>query len=893
MLVHFHLHYYTQFGQTLMFSGSASETGSFREEEAVEMQYLGDGYWHLLVNIKEPDLLNYRYFVRENGQTQRREWGDDHKVGLPTGADFCDLYDFWQSEPDMAFLYASAFTDSLLAVNHNLKQTEYAPDRIILKVQAPFVRKGQCIGISGDCEILGKWQDDKALAMQSERFPEWSLTINAKVLPESCNYKFVVLDEETGKISGWEWGEPRSLFTPRCMERQMLMHSGMVYRFQEAPWKGAGVSIPVFSLRSECSWGCGDFGDLKKMTDWAEATGMQLIQLLPVNDTTLSGTWRDSYPYSAISIFALHPIYASICELPSLKNKEAMSLYEKRRLILNALPEMDYEKVMQLKWNYFNDLFRQEGETVLQTEKFKKFFEKNRDWLVPYAAFCYLRKSQGSFDFHLWKEYSEYDAEQIRILSDTVQPWHCEIAIHYYVQYQLHLQLRAARNYAHEHSVILKGDIPIGICRYSVEAWKEPFLFNMDAQIGAPPDDFSATGQNWGFPSYNWERMKTDDFRWWKRRFQKMADYFDAYRIDHLLGFFRIWEIPLHSSEGLLGHFSPAIPLSIEEMQDAGFDFDEKLMTEPYITGKLLTALFGKSTPEIKKTYLWKNWDGRFQLRTEFNTQQKIRAHFEGKKTREDILLCRLLFSLCNEVLFVTDPQKPGFFHPRILGDKTGCYKSLSPAQKEAFDRIYLDFFYVRNVDFWKRQALEKLPALISSTKMLACGEDLGMMPSCVPEVMHKLGVLSLEIQRMPKTFGVMFENLNSIPYLSVCSTSTHDMNPVRAWWHEDKNKTQQYFQQVLWEQGIAPEDCTQKIAERIIALHLASPALWVILPWQDWMSVDGNLRLPDPDAERINIPSNPGNHWRYRMHINLEQLLKERVFNGRVRDMVLHAGRL
>jgi 4-alpha-glucanotransferase len=681
-----------------MLSGTSAETGFLQEEKALEMQYLGDGYWHLLINIDAPVLLEYRYFVRENGQTLRREWGDNHKVGLPANTDLCTLYDFWQPEPEMGFLYTSAYRDCLLAVNHTLLQTEYAHNKVILKLQAPFVRKGKCIGISGDCEIFGKWQDDKAIAMQSEQFPEWSLTINANDLPENCNYKFIVLDKETGRISGWEWGEPRSLFTPRCMEKQMLMYSGMVYRFQEAPWKGSGVSIPVFSLRSENSWGCGDFGDLKKMIDWAEATSMQLIQLLPINDTTLSETWQDSYPYSTISIFALHPIYASIRELPLLRDKKAMELYETRRLTLNALSQMDYEKVTRLKWDYLHDLFEQEGEMVLQTEEYKKFFEDNCDWLVPYAAFYYLRKCQKSFDFHLWGEYSKYNPEKIQNLCDPSQPWYNKIAIHYYVQYQLHLQLKAARDYAHEHSVILKGDIPIGISRYGVEAWKDPCFFNMDAQIGAPPDDFSATGQNWGFPSYNWERIKADDFRWWKRRLQKMACYFDAYRIDHILGFFRIWEIPLHSFEGLLGHFSPALPLSLEEMQEAGFDFDEELMTKPYITDKLLSKLFGKTTQEIKKTYLLKMEDGRYQLKADFNTQQSIHDHFKGKKIKEekDNLLCKKLFSLCNEVLFLIDTQKPKCYHPRILASQTECYKSLNPNQKAIFDRMYLDFFYVR-----------------------------------------------------------------------------------------------------------------------------------------------------------------------------------------------------
>ena len=890
MLAHFHIHYITNQGEVLMLCGSAPETGSRQEDNALEMQHLGDGYWHLPVNINAPAILEYRYFVRANGQTKRREWGDNHIAGLPDNTDLCTFYDFWQPESDMRFLYSSAYMDSLLPIDHHCPGAEYAPDRVILKVQAPIVRKGQSIGISGNTDLFGQWKEDAALIMQSERFPEWSISLDAKTLPESCNYKFVVIDNRTGKITGWEWGEPRSLFTPRCMARQMLMHSGMVYRFQEAPWKGAGVAIPVFSLRSENSWGCGDFGDLKKMTDWAQMTGQQMIQILPINDTTLTETWRDSYPYNAISIFALHPIYASIHELPPLRDKKAMKRRETERQRLNALPEVDYEKVFQLKRDYFQEIFQQEGKTVFQTENYKIFFEKNREWLIPYAAFCYLRQSRDSYDFRSWGEYASYNPEKIRALSDPGQTWFRDISIHYFIQYQLHLQLSAARDYAHAHSVILKGDIPIGISRYSVEAWTEASLFNMDAQIGAPPDDFSATGQNWGFPSYNWERMKAEDFRWWKRRFQKMADYFDAYRIDHILGFFRIWEIPLHSTEGLPGYFSPALPLSPEEMKDKGFDFDEETMTKPFITNDLINNLFGKKSEKAKALYLEENKNGRYQLKPGFDTQQKISDYFE--KTKSDKLFQKALFSLCNEVLFVKDPKTPKLFHPRISGAETECCKSLNPDQKAAFDRLYIDFFYVRNVAFWKSKALEILPALIASTKMLVCGEDLGMIPSCVPEVMQELGILSLEIQRMPKKTGALFENLNSIPYQSVCTTSTHDMNPIRAWWLENPQNTMHFYQQVLWRKGNAPKECTPEIAEQIIRLHLEAPALWVVLPWQDWMSMDGKLRFPDPNAERINIPANPKHYWRYRMHISLEQLLKETAFNHTVREMIQRSGR-
>jgi 4-alpha-glucanotransferase len=889
MFVDFHIHYIPHNGEVLMISGSAPETGFFMDDEALEMIHLGDGYWHLPVKINAPIFLEYHYFVSENGEIKRREWGDNHLVGLSENTDLCTLYDFWQPEPEMGFLYSSAYTDSLLAINHHCQKMNYDPGHVLLKVQAPFIRKGQSLGLLGSIELLGQWNDKKALKMQSERFPEWCISLKAKDLPESCSYQFVIIDNSTGKAISKEFGEPRRLLTPRCMDKQMLMHSGMVYRFQEAPWKGAGVAIPVFSLRSENSWGCGDFGDLKKMIDWAETTGQQMIQLLPVNDTTLTKTWADSAPYKTISIFALHPIYASIQELPRLRNNAKMMQYEIKRQSLNTLPDIDYEKVLQLKWKYFHDLFRQEKATIFKSKNYQIFFEKNCEWLIPYAAFCYLRIKNRSFDFQKWGEYAIYNPKKIKTLCHPDQDWFNDIAIHYYIQYQLHLQLSAARNYAHKHTIILKGDIPIGISRYSVETWVEPHLFNMDTQIGSPPDAFSKKGQNWGFPGYNWEQMKAENLSWWKRRFQKMADYFDVYRTDHIFGYFRIWELPMDSVDGVLGHFTPAHPLSNEEIHNKGFLFDKKKMTEPYITDALIKLTFGKFSENVKSTYLKKK-SGRYQLKKDFNTQQKIKNHFpETKKVQK---IREGLFFICNEVLFVEDKNTPNLYYPRISGAKTECYKSLNPDQKEAFDRLYSDFFYTRNTELWRDNATEILSTLIESTKMLACGEDLGMLPSCVPEIMHKLGILNLEIQRMPKSSGRLFENLNSIPYQSVCTTSTHDINPIRAWWTEKPQNTQQYYQQVLWKKGKAPDDCTPEIAEQIVRIHLESPALWAIIPWQDWVSIDGKLRLFDPKAERINDPTNPDQHWKYRMHITLEQLLKENAFNATVKTLIQRSGR-
>jgi 4-alpha-glucanotransferase len=863
-----------------MVCGSAPETGSMDESKSLEMSHWGYGNWHLQADIKSKGLLEYRYLVREAGITQRREWGENHCINLSGGANECILFDYWQQEPENPVFYTSAFTESLLALKRTSSSIKYSADTIIIKVFAPMVRRNQLIGISGDASALGNWDNRKALKMQPLNFPEWGISLKKKDLPEIFHYKFVLLDKTSENITSWEWGEPREIKNRPSKDDELVMYSGMSFKYQEAPWKGTGTAIPVFSLRSEKSWGCGDFCDLKLMIKWAALTNQQVVQLLPVNDTTLDGSWRDSYPYNANSIFALHPQYLSISSLPPLEDKLLNKNLNEKRKRLNALTEIDYEAVIELKWEYIRELYNQESRNVLESVDYIAFYENNKDWLLPYSAYCYLREEYGSPDFRSWGEYSVYDEKKIELLTDKKQKWHDKINIHCFTQYLLHKQLSEARDLAHANNVILKGDIPIGISRTSVEAWKEPYLFNMDSQIGAPPDDFSATGQNWGFPAYNWERMAAEDYKWWKRRFTKMSDYFDAYRIDHILGFFRIWEIPSHSVQGLLGCFNPAIPFTVGELAGYGFNFSND-MTEQIIDEKSLYELFDKRVNEIKDKYLVRVNDGFYKLNENYNTQVKIRDAVE------DIDLKEKLYSICNEVLFVRDPQSPEMLHPRISAQKTYRYNYLWNEQKWAFDKLYNDFYYYRNIDFWRNKALQKLPPLLNSTRMLVCGEDLGMIPSCVPEVMHRLNILSLEIQRMPKTPGVLFENLNSIPYYSVCTTSTHDMNPIRAWWKEDAVNTQNYYNQVLWKQGEAPEDCTPEIAKEIIKQHLASPAMLTIFPLQDWLAIDGSLRRDNPDEERINIPANPRHYWRYRMHFTLEKLLKEDAFNENIKSLI------
>lgn len=649
----------------------------------------------------------------------------------------------------------------------------------------------------------------------------------------------------------------------------------------------AGTAVPVFSLRSEGSFGVGDFGDLKKMVDWAALTHQGAVQILPINDTTITGSWTDSYPYNSISIYAFHPQYIDLRQLPALKDKAKAEEFEAKRIELNALSQIDYEAVNNAKRAYLHLLFEQEGKKTLASKGFKTFYAENEHWLRPYAAFSYLRDTYHTPDFTRWPECSVYSAEEVAALCAPKSKVYPQIAYYYYVQYCLHIQLLDVSNHARQKGIILKGDIPIGISRSSVEAWIEPYYFNMTGQAGAPPDPFSANGQNWGFPTYNWDVMARDGYQWWVKRFRKMAEYFGAYRIDHILGFFRIWEIPSHSVHGLLGQFSPALPMDAAEIGNFGLCFQKDFMTRPFINEDLLEKSFGEKSDYVKQTFLQHLHHDIYEMRPEFDTQRKIETWFSGKNDEESLALKEKLYALISNVLFVPDHKDADKYHPRIGVQNDYIFSRLSAGEKEAFNRLYNHYFYERHNLFWFDEAMKKLPRLIGATQMIVCGEDLGMVPDCVPWVMEKLQILSLEIQRMPKNPAHEFGHVWEYPVNSVCTISTHDMSTLRGWWEEDPEITSRFYRSVLGNQGEVPASAPGWLCENIVNLHLESPSLFCILSLQDWLSVDETLRLSDVAAERINVPANPRHYWRYRMHISLEKLMAEEMFNRKVRYMI------
>ena len=843
-------------------------------------------------------LLPYRYGVRRDGKRIRQEFGAiTHQLCLCKENEhhIYNITDNWRDLPVDSYRYSSAFSHA--AISYQAEKTGSTPAAgIVVRALWPCMNDGQnhVPGITGSGNALGNWGNEAPPQPLHEVRPGiWQLMLDTRNLPRQTQYKFVLINRETGDIADWETGDNRTLPVPAGGETLVLPEAEPHFA-GEQPVHVAGTAIPVFSLRSEGSFGVGDFGDLKTFIGWAADTGQRAVQILPINDTTMTGTWMDSYPYNSISIYAFHPMYADLRQLPPLADADEANRFEAERVRLNALPSLEYEEVNRWKRAYLKAVYRQERERIKASDGYCDFLRDNREWLRPYAAFRCLTHRFGTADFHQWQEYTTYSEEAVARLGEASPEAADEMGCYCFVQYVLHVQLLAACDYGRQRGVVVKGDIPIGISRTSVEAWREPHYFNLNGQAGAPPDAFATNGQNWGMPTYNWQAMEADNYRWWRQRFEKMARYFTAYRIDHILGFFRIWEIPLHAVHGLLGHFSPALPLTPGEIEAFGLPFRPKQMTRPCIDDELLAQLFGPLTQQVKDEYLLPLGDGRYALRPETDTQRKVEARLGWRADEEAQRLREGLYALIADVLFLEDEARPGTYHPRIAAQGSHAYRTLlDEAGRRAFDRLYEHFYYERHNDFWYAEAMKKLPALTQATPMLACGEDLGMVPACVPWVMEQLQVLSLEVERMPKAFGRAFGQVKHYPRLSVCTIGTHDMSPRRGGWQEDAALTARYWRETLGHDGEPPQgDPPGRVCREVVERHLQSPSMLCILAWQDWLAMDDALRAPDPAAERINIPAQPRHYWRWRMHLTIEQLRQATGLNGEIRRLIRESGR-
>ena len=834
MKLKFSIQYGTQWGQNLYVVITYRSSDHTEKTQRLMMVTTDGMEWSLETTVLESrkhpiTSFLYNYQVEDNdGNVIRKEWDAIPRIYYFDSSKDYVLVDRWRDVPLQYHLYSKAYLTTMGLEDNDKVEPLRVPlyrKTILFRVSAPQLQKGQSVAIVGSHPALGSWNVARYLRMESIGRFEWLLSVNVEAVLLPIEYKYVIVDDNTHAFVAWEEGDNRTtdglLPADQTMvpDGTVLVAYGESLRVKEQTWRAAGVVIPVFSLRTKESYGVGDFGDLRRLVDWCVATGMKVIQLLPVNDTTCSGNWSDSYPYNIVSAFALHPHYLDLEELGTLKSKTKMTAYHRQRQELNAIGYSDYEAVDRVKRSYVEEVFVERGQQTLDSKDFKLWYAENKEWLEPYAKWVSAKSSYSS------------------------------AAVVYYVQYHLHIQLKSAADYARSNGIFIKGDVPIGVNGDSVETAIHPEFYHLDAQTGAPPDAFSQNGQNWGFPTYNW---KSGLVEWFHRRLKWMEQYFDAIRIDHILGFFRIWEIPEDAVFGILGHFSPSLPMTVGEIEYFGLPFRKELFTRPFINDRVLDKLFGLHAPYVREHFLVARSYGLYDIKAEYDTQKKVQKAFDGRTDENSLWIRDGLYRLISGVLFLEDPQQPEMYHPRIGVIGEPVFDALTAEEKDAFMRLYNNYYYQRHNFFWGGEAIRKITDVFGTTRMLCCGEDLGMLPDCVAPVLDQLRVLTLEIQSMPKQNGYEFAHLDANLYRSVATISTHDMSPLRLWWSESPERTQRYYVSMLQKQGRAPEQLPAHLAEEIIGRHLYCPSMLCLLSLQDWLAMDGELRGKNPRDERL-----------------------------------------
>jgi 4-alpha-glucanotransferase len=895
----FQLNYQTTYGQELFVIGNHNLIGDNEVQKALPLQFFNNEFWFASIELPRDNnrIITYNYLLKNTDGTIQFDCGNDKQIDTEKLKEneilLIDAWNFTGYTQNTFF--TEPFKNILLKQpKSTVKKASNKKITHIFSTKMPLLDSSETIAIIGSGKALGNWQNDKALPMQYDSSTGcYTISVDLSKEDFPIAYKYTLCNIESNSILTFEQGNNRMLYDV-VQTNKLTKVSDAFVNLPLKNWRGAGIAIPVFGLKTNESCGIGEFSDLIALTNWSKSVGLKLIQILPINDTTANHTWEDSYPYAAISAFALHPIYTNLTKATHPSNKYLLEKLENKRIELNAKEAVDYESVLKIKTTHLKTIYRLQASDTFNLPEYKSFFDNNQHWLVPYACFCYLRDEYKTPNYNEWPAYRHFSEKDIQELSNKNSTAYNDIAFNYFVQYHLHIQLLEATNYAHKNGIILKGDIPIGIFRNGADAWQEPNLYNMNVQAGAPPDDFAVKGQNWGFPTYNWQIMKEDGFAWWRKRFEQMSHYFDAFRIDHILGFFRIWSIPMHAVEGILGYFVPAIPVYTSEFFEKGIQFNQQRLTKPFINDQVLWDIFGYDNVYVKENFVEKDEYGNYSLKQEFATQRQVEKYFHlldnsdfNSKIRQG-----LYDLISNVILFEIDGTNGQQSHFRFNIESTLSFKYLDNFTQQKLKELYVNYFFERQDSFWMKEALQKLPQLRRVTNMLICGEDLGLVPACVPDVMQQLGFLSLEIQRMPKDSTREFFHPADAPFLSVVTPSTHDMSIIRGWWEEDRAKTQQFFNKELGQWGNAPFFCEGWINKAIVVQHLFSPAMWAIFQLQDLLGMDETLRRENPNDERINVPANPKHFWQYRMNLSIEELQQKAEFNSALKSTIAMSGR-
>ena len=642
-----------------------------------------------------------------------------------------------------------------------------------------------------------------------------------------------------------------------------------------------GVLVPVSALRSQESVGVGEFADLPALADWCAGVGLDAIQILPVNDTG----WQSS-PYSALSAFALHPLYLRVGDLPELDALPAQTrarvdaALDAIRREHGARDRLRYGAMLDSKRALLREIFDAVAGDPAITRATRAFVDHN-PWAGEYAAYKMLKARNAGASWKEWPEFRDPTPELLGALWSTPENEH-ELTFHVWVQMRLDEQFAAAARAVADRGIVLKGDLPILINEDSVDTWAHREYFSSWLRAGAPPDAQSATGQNWGLPIYDWPELERDDVRWWKERLRHAARYYAAYRIDHVLGFFRVWSIPSDEVTGYLGHFVPGATASRERLHDAGLDNGRiRWLAEPHIDGRALREALGEDAERAIELCLQRiDEQDLYLFAPTIRGERDILSLELDERTREWLVgqyRDRALVRLEHDT-----------FVPTWSYEACTRFEGMGDDEKERFADLAAELGR-ESERMWEEQGRRLLAFMRETTDMLPCAEDLGAIPACVPGVLADLRILGLRIPRWSRLWheaGQPYIPPVEYPFLSVCAPSVHDTSTMRGWWQQEADRHP--FWATLGLPGDPPPVYDPDAARKITDALLHTSSALCVFQAQDLLALVDGIVPENPDDERVNVPGTMGEHnWSYRLPVTIEELAGHHELHSVLRPML------
>ncbi len=687
-------------------------------------------------------------------------------------------------------------------------------------------------------------------------------------------------------------------------------------KFAHAGSRISGIVVPLSALRSHQSPACGEYPDLAILGNLAADWNFELVQLLPVNDSGYQ-----SSPYSALSAFALHPIYLRVAELPEVACKEGIALV-RAAAELAALHADDerfrYGPYLHAKLAILERVFRelaaprlglvlrsdtaqvstesvpiQLAKTGPDAETFARWISAH-PWVKAYAVFSELKRRNGGKPWWEWE--AERDPSPQRIEELWLSPdLLAGTRFRAWLQWRAEEQFVHAARALHASGIDLMGDIPILINEDSAEVWARRSLFRLGLSAGAPPDMYAQLGQNWGFPIYDWDALAREGYGFWRERLAAASTFYTAYRIDHVLGFFRIWALSVCERTGYLGRFVPDAYITRDELAARGFSPERiRWLSEPHLrTEGLIRASGGDQTAAFESALCVLDRIGDEEL---FLFKRTIRGERDIETLAEvgqpgyggagfpASLRDFLLASWRDRVLFEFEPER---YAAAWRYREASAWSSLSTGEQEALEELFRSK-RAEGERLWDEAGRKILGMLCASSDMLPCAEDLGSVPPCVPQALADLGILGLRVLRWTREWGKPgdpYVPLASYPELSVACPSVHDSSTLREWWEREADRDAVWA--LVGGEGSAPPRLEPEVAACILGALARSASRIVAFPLQDLLALGRAFRSADPAAERINVPGSVNEwNWGWRLPATLEAIAADRTLAEATRGL-------